>query len=136
MVDISKEGSAIIVMGRQKFVFKVHEIRMNTEESNGNPHVARVTVSKPMVIPPNSAAQVRCNMDQKMSEYKVEPIQSQKILNPRLLHSTGTYPVVHIVNCTERYKLLGMGKEVATFTPIVEFLSEEEECTSSTVCEV
>ena len=129
MVDIIKEGSAIIG-------FKVHEIRMNTEESNGNQHVARVTVTKPMVIPPNSAAQVRYNMDQKMSEYKVEPIQSQKILGPRLLHSTGTYPVVHIVICTERYKLLGMGKEVATFTPIVELLSEEEKCTSSTVCEV
>ena len=95
-----------------------------------------MTVTKPMVIPPNSAAQIRCNMAQKMSEYKVEPIQSQKILSPRLVRSTGTHPVVHIVNCTERYKLLGMGKEVATSIPIVKFLPEEEACTSSTVCEV
>ena len=54
-----REGSAIIVMGRQKFVFKGHEIRMNTEEANGNPQVAIVNVAKPIVIPPNSAAQVR-----------------------------------------------------------------------------
>ena len=63
-----REGAAILDMGRQKFALKGHEIRMNTEEANGNPQVARVTVAKPMVIPSNLAAQVRCNLDQKMSK--------------------------------------------------------------------
>ena len=136
-VDIMREGDAIIDMGKQKFVFKGHEIMMNTGEENANPKVARVTIAKRIVIPPNSAAQVKCAMDQQMSDYVVEPIQSEKIFGPRLVRSAGTDPVVCIVNCTDRYKLLRKGKEVATASTVAEFLpEEEEECTTSNVCQV
>ena len=108
-VDIMREGDAIIDMGKQKFVFKGHEIMMNAGEENANPKVARVTIAKRIVIPPNSAAQVKCAMDQQMSDYVVEPIQSEKIFGPRLVCSAETDPVVCIVNCTDRYKLLRKG---------------------------
>ena len=136
-VDIMREGDAIIDMGKQKFVFKGHEIMITTGEENANPKVARVTIAKRIVIPPNSAAQVKCAMDQQMSDYVVEPIQSEKIFGPRLVPSAGTEPVVCIVDCTDRYKLLRKGKEVATASTVAEFLpEEEEECTTSNVCQV
>ena len=52
------------------------------------------------------------------------------------MRSAGTDPVVRIVNCTDRYKLLRKGKEVATASTVAEFLPEEEECTTSDVCQV
>ena len=53
------------------------------------------------------------------------------------MRSAGTDPVVCIVNCTDRYKLLRKGKEVATASTVAEFLpEEEEECTTSKVYQV
>ena len=45
-VDTMREGEAIIVMSRQKLVFKGHEIMMNKGEENVNLQVARVTIAK------------------------------------------------------------------------------------------
>ena len=127
-VDIMRKGSAAIDMGRNLFRFKGQEISMNSQGGgNHNPQVARVTVAKRLVIPPNSAAQVRCKMNGSMSDYLIEPIQTEKIYGPRVVRSAGTDPVVCILNCSDRYKLLTKGKEVASATPVHEYLSEGED---------
>ncbi|MCG8044188.1 MAG: aspartyl protease family protein, partial [Candidatus Thiodiazotropha endolucinida] len=137
-VDIMKTGSAVIDMGRGIFTFKGHDITMNVGKEDGAPRVARVSVAKRMVIPPNSAAQVRCKMDQSMPDYVIEPTQTEKVYGPRVVRSAGTDPVVCIVNCSDRYKLLRKGKEIASASPVEEYLPEEEfeEEADAEVCEV
>ena len=140
-VDIMRKGSAVIDMGRGVFSFKGHEIRMNSAGlADGNPQVARVSVAKRVVIPPNSAAQVPCKMDQPLSDYVIELARTEKIYGPMVVRSAGTDPVVCIVNCSDRYRLLRKGKEVATASPVQEFLPEEEEddviAAEADICEV
>ena len=137
-VDIMKKGSAAIDMGRNVFRFKGQEISMNNQEGGDhNPQVARITVAKRIVIAPNSAAQVRCKMDSPMPDYLIEPAQSEKIYGPRIVRSAGTDPVVCILNCSDRYKLLAKGKEVGCASPVHEYLSEGEEVyVDADICEV
>ena len=78
-VDITRKGAAAIDMGRNVFCFKGQEISMNNQGGGVHkPQVARITVAKAMVIPPNSAAQVWCKMDSPLSGYLIEPAQSEK----------------------------------------------------------
>lgn len=73
-----RKGSAAIDMGRNLFRFQGQEISMNSQVGgNHNPQVARVTVAKRLVIPPNSALQVRCKMNGSMSDYLIESIQTE-----------------------------------------------------------
>ena len=141
-LDIMRKGSAIIDMGRGVFQFKGHQIKMNSGgPRTGNPEVARVSVVKRMVIPPNSAAQVPCKMDHPMTDYVIELEKTGKVNGPRVVRAAGADPVVCIVNCSDRYKLLKKDKEIALATPIEEFLSEDEDeeitpPTKANVCEV
>ena len=43
------------------------------------------------------------------------------------MRSAGTDPVVCILNCSDRYKLLTKGKDVASAIPVHEYLSEGED---------
>ena len=80
-------------------------------------------MAKRMVIPPNSAAQVPCNMDHFMTDYVIELDKTEKVYGPRVVHAVGADPVVCIVNFSDRYKLLKKDKEIALATPIEDFLS-------------
>ena len=72
-VDIMRKRSAVIDMGQDVFSFKGHEIRRNSAGlADGNPKVAHMSVAKQVVIPPNSAAQVPCMMDQPLSDYVIK----------------------------------------------------------------
>ena len=141
-VNITRKGSAVTNMGRGMFSFTGHEIRMNSAGlADDNPQVARVSVAKRVVIPPDSAAQVPCKMDQLLSDYVIELLaRTEKIYGPRVVRTAGTDPVVCIVNCSNRYRLLRKGKEVATDSPVQEFLPEEEEddviAAEADICEV
>ena len=138
-VDIMRKGAAAIDMGKNVFRFKGQEIRMNTDVKEGsNPVCARVAVAKRVVIPPNSVAQVPCKMDRSMSDYVIEPTQTEKALAPRVVRSAGTEPVVCILNCSDRYKLLQKGKEVAIASPVDEYIPEKDDNTDGDVevCDV
>ena len=53
------------------------------------------------------------------------------------MQSAGKDPVVCILNCSDRYKLLAKGKEVGYATPVHEYLSEGKEVYADTdICEV
>lgn len=138
-VDIMKRGKAVIDMGEGIFRFKGHKIPMNVSKAEGTPQVARVTVAKRIVIPPNSAAQIACKMDQLMPDYVIEPTQTEKIYGPRVVRTAGTDPVVCIVNCSDRYRLLRKGKEIAKVSPVGEYLAEDvtdDDGAEAEVCEV
>lgn len=92
-VDIMKRDKAVIDMGEGIFRFKGHQIPMNVGKIDGTPLVARVTVAKRIVIPPNSAAQIACKIDQQMPDYVIEPTQTEKIYGPRVVRTAGTDPV-------------------------------------------
>ena len=107
----------------------------------GNPEVARVSVAKRIEIPPNSAAQVPCKMDHPMTDYVIELDKTEKVYGPRVVRAAGADPVVGIVNCSDRYKLLKKDKEISLATPIKDFLSEDEDevitpPTKANVCEL
>ena len=126
-VDILRKGSAAVDMGRNVFRYKGQEILMNSGGGDSkNPRVARVTVAKRIVIPPNSAAHVPCKMATSMPDYVIEPTQSEKVFGPRVVRSAGTEPVVCILNCSDRYRLLRKGKDIATASPVEDYLQEDQ----------
>ncbi|MCG7869179.1 MAG: reverse transcriptase family protein, partial [Candidatus Thiodiazotropha taylori] len=128
-VDIMRKGAAVIDMGKGTLTFNGHELTMNISSEDGTPQVARVTVARRLVIPPNSTAQVQCKMNQSMPDYVIEPTQTEKIYGPRVVRAAGTDPVVCIVNCSDHYKLLKKGREIARAYSIQEYLPETEDVT-------
>ena len=137
-VDIMTKGSAVIDMGKNVFIFKGHDIAMNNGQAqSGNPQVALVTVARRTVIPPNSAALIPCKMDRSMPDYVIEPEQSDKVYGPRVVSCADTDPVVCIVNCTDRYRLLKKGREIATATEVEKYMMDDDNDDNvANVCDV
>ena len=72
----------------------------------GTPYVARVTVAKRQVIPPNSVMRVKCTLDHELPDYVMEPVDDLKVLAPRVVRSAGEEPILCLVNPSDRYRLI------------------------------
>ncbi len=117
-IDILHKGSAILDMGKGTLTYDDFEIDMNVRSTEGLPQVARVTVSKRRVIPPNSVIQLQCAMDARLPDYVIEPCFKSDIFGPRVLRKAGSDPVVCIANPTDCYKLLKKGQVIARAYPV------------------
>ncbi len=74
-------GSAILDMGQGKLQFDGQEIDLNMKGGSGTSlGVARVTVDKRQVIPPNSVVKINCTMDRELPDYVLEPASLFKVL--------------------------------------------------------
>ena len=93
-----------------------------------DPSVARVTVAKRRVIPPNSVAKIKCKMDAKLSDYVIEPVGKHqgKLLIPKVIRGEGTAPVMCVVNPSDRYRLLAKGQNIGMAYLVEAYLQDEE----------
>ena len=81
------------------------------------------------------------SLDHPMTDYVIELDKTGKVYGPRVVRAAGADPVVCIINCSDRYKLLKKDKEIALAIPIEDILSEDEEeeiipPTKANICEV
>ncbi len=111
-LDMLHRGSAVLDMGNSTLIFNGYEIGMNMGCAENVPLVARVTVAKRRVIPPQSVALVQCNMAAEMLDYVVEPCGEANVFGPRVFRRSGSDPIVCVVNTANSYKLLKKGQEV------------------------
>ncbi len=104
---------------------------------NSSPVVARVTVLKRKVVPPNSVVQLPCKMDATLSDdYVVEAVDGLKVLVPRVVRAGGTEPIVCMVNVSDQYLLLRAGQQVGEASPVDGYCEPQEEVQIQTVeCE-
>ena len=122
-------GKSILDMVKGTLTFDGQELSLDVGSSSGQAHVARVTVAKRHVIPPNCAVQLPCRLSQEMSDYVMEPVEKLRVLAPRVVRSAGEEPIMCLVNVSDRYQLIKKGAKIARAYPVEEFLEESpDEC--------
>ncbi|MES9882037.1 MAG: pol polyprotein [Sedimenticola sp.] len=128
-----ERGKAVLDMGRGKLVFDGQEIDLKVQGRSESPQVARVTVDRRRVVPPNSVVQIKCSMgsglsDASLSDYVIEPVDNLEVLVPRVLRQGGDAPIVCVVNASDKFQLLRKGTQMATASPVHSYcdISQEE----------
>ena len=72
--------------------------------------VARVSVKKKVIVPPNSVVRLPCKMNAEMQEdYFIEPVDKLKVLMPRTVCLASTEPTVCLVNPSDSFRTLKKG---------------------------
>ena len=117
-VDLLKRGDAVLNMGKGTLTYNGQVLTLDTDSSEGPIAIARVTVARRRVVPPNSVVKVECKISADMPDYLVEPCEDAKVFGPRVLCKAGTPPVMCIVNSSDNFQLLKKGKEVGRAYPV------------------
>ncbi|XP_053403251.1 uncharacterized protein LOC123555723 [Mercenaria mercenaria] len=66
-------SKAVLDMRRGIINFDGEDLNQNVDKASGEPLVARVTLCKRNVVPPNSVMQVKCHVNRAMSVFMIEP---------------------------------------------------------------
>ena len=115
-----RKGSAIIDMGRGVFLFKGHEISMDSagrEPPSGSRICGKTDGDSSKFC---SSGAVQYGAASVILQLCCRASKDREDIWPRVMRSAGTDPVVCIVNCSDRYRLLRKGKKTA-----IAFLVEE-----------
>lgn len=132
--DLLHHLGVLIDMHSNTLILKCERIPIQTVFKNGKPAVARVTLIKRVVIPPNSAVRVPCKMDAKLKDYFIEPeeaVLKNSVLMPHIVRSSGEEPVVCLVNTTQSFKTFKK-KEIIANAYEVESILDENKVSGST----
>jgi len=68
---------------------------MDIGDRKGTPAVARVTVAKRCVVPPQSVVRLGCQMDKNLSDYYVEPCEDQNMFSAKTACEAGNVHYKH-----------------------------------------
>jgi predicted aspartyl protease len=110
-------GQAILDMGRGVLIFDGRQIILDVGSGGDTPTVARVTVAKRLVIPPQSVARVKCHIDKTLSDYYIEPVEQSKFLVPRIVREVGSEPIRCQLNPSDRYRVVNKGADLGRAYP-------------------
>ncbi|MCU7901934.1 MAG: reverse transcriptase family protein [Candidatus Thiodiazotropha sp. (ex Lucinoma aequizonata)] len=111
--DFLKKYGAKIDMQKGVLILSDDIIKLHWGKDSGEPKVARVTVIKRCIVPPNSVMRVRCSLDSGLGDYMVQQEEPLKVMIPHTVHKGGDCPLVCMVNSTDHYITLKRGKCVA-----------------------
>ena len=101
-------------------------IPLTTTFKDSRVTVARVSISKRTVVPPNSVVRLTCKLNTKMKEdYVIEPVDELKLLMPRTVCTADSEPVVCLVNPSDSWKTLKKGTVIGSATKDVTFPEED-----------
>ena len=101
-------------------------IPLTTTFKDSRVTVARVSISKRTVVPPNSVVRLTCKLNTKMKEdYVIEPVDELKLLMPRTVCTAESEPVVCLVNPSDSWKTLKKGTVIGSATKDVTFPEED-----------
>ena len=127
-------GRAILDLAKGMLYFDGMCITLDGDAHIRDPQVARITVARRRVVPPNSVAQIHCNIDRGMSDYVIEPVGKYqgKLLIPRVIREGNSHPIMCVVNPSDRYRLLAKGKDIGRAYPVEEYLQGHAEAVDQT----
>ena len=105
--DIMHHLRVLHDMQADNFIVNGEKIPIMTYFEDRKPVVARVSLTRKVVVPPNSVVRVCCQMDVKLDDYYLEPgegVYNKKVLMPHIVRSSGEKPIICLVNATDNYK--------------------------------
>ncbi|MES9880179.1 MAG: RNase H-like domain-containing protein [Sedimenticola sp.] len=127
--DFLYSHGAVLDMRQASLLINEETIPLNVDMSKRNPLVARVTVAKRQVVPPNSVMKVSCYLNREMSEYMIESENNTKVLVPKTVYSGTRQPAVCVMNITDKYRVLKKGDQIAKAFPtdgVIEPIPDDE----------
>ena len=109
---LSKQGinlnlkESVLSLGSEK-------IKMTSDISRKDPTVAKVSILKRRVIPPNSMTHVVCQLDKPLDQFILEPLSNERVAIPRSLHCSGQQnPEICIINLSDNFITLKKGRTI------------------------
>lgn len=126
------QGRTVLDFVKGMFEIDGEGIAMKADEGPGELHVARVTVSKRCVVPPNSVKHVKCELDREIQDFVVEADEDLEVMVPKTLHKKGKEAIICVVNVSDRYRVLKRGREVANAFPVEDVIPMEGEVERAT----
>ncbi len=132
-IDLMKKWEVAINIRDATFAFKDEQLAMVVDNDSDVVRVARVTVRKKVVIPPNTVKLVLCSLDQSLGDYLLEPSPNLKVLVPRILYGKHKEPRVCLVNPTDNFLQLkrdtciGKAEEISAAVADYEMGTESKE---------
>ncbi|KAH3857646.1 hypothetical protein DPMN_100257 [Dreissena polymorpha] len=128
--DLLLHLGVLLDLKSDTLVINNEHIPLNTHFKDGKPVVARVTIAKRTVVPPNSVVRLKCDMCVQMKDYFVEPKTDMKLVVPRVVRHGGDCPVVSFINPSENYRVLKKGSIIGNAYECSEF-QEDPFCEQS-----
>ena len=90
--------------------------------------VARLSVKKKVIVPPNSVVRLPCKMNAEMQEdYFIEPVDKLNVLMPRTVCPASTEPTVCSVNPSDSFRTLKKGAVIGSAFEVDAFQEEDME---------
>ena len=89
--DLLHHLGVLLDMHSNTLVLNGEKIPVETIFKDGKPAVARVSLTKRVVVPPNSAVRLPCKMDTTLDDYYIEPgdlVMKKGILMPHIVRSS------------------------------------------------
>lgn len=131
--DILHHLGVMLDMQTDTLILKEERIPISTVFKDGKPVVARVSVKKRVVVPPNSAVRLQCKLNTELHEdYCVEPVSHLSVLMPRTVRAKETEPVICLVNITNSFKTLKKGTIIGSAYEVDGFPEESRVACSDT----
>ena len=119
--DIVHHLGVLLDLQTDTLILKDERIPLTTSFKDGKPVIARVSINKRTVVPPNYTVRLLCQLSTPFQEYYgIEPMDEISVLMPSTGCAKGTKPVVCLVNPTDRYRtfekgtIIGNAQEVET----------------------
>ncbi|XP_053405820.1 uncharacterized protein LOC128559022 [Mercenaria mercenaria] len=135
--DILHKDKAVLDMGKGTLSFYGMTLKLNEAslDTNEMPSIARVTVCKRQVLPPHSVAKIQCRMDLNLPDYVIEPEENikAKFLSPKVVRSSGTKPIMCLLNTSDRYRVLKKGENIGNAYVIQDFFRSNDSGITSQV---
>ena len=85
-------------MAKGTLIFDNQLINLDIGSQGNTPLVARVTVAKRQVIPPNSVMRVKCAVDHEVPDYVMAPVGVLKVITPTVVRGQDQNPVMCLIN--------------------------------------
>ena len=124
--DILHHLGVLLDLKTDSMLVNGESIPLKTTFKDGQSIVARVSIQKRTVIPPNTAVRVKCNLNAKLKDYYVEPNKELKLAVPRIVRREHEDPLMCFVNHTENFQTLKKGKLVGHAYEIEATLKKEQ----------
>lgn len=135
--DFLYSHGAVLDMGKAMLTIGGENIPLNVDATTGDPLVARVTVAKRQVVPPNSVMRLKCSLSKEIPEYLIEPVDNLKVLVPKSVYDGTKAPFVCVMNITDKYRLMKKGAHIAEAHAVdgpVDVIDELPEVSADSVC--
>ena len=107
--DILHHLGAMLDLNTETLFLNGERIPMHTKFRDDTSIVAKVTVAKRIVVPPNSAVRLRCKISTQLDDYVIEPtdkVMKLGVLMPRCVRPSKSEPIICLVNTTDSYKTI------------------------------